>query len=199
MRAGMLVLAALCVVLAVAPTVIVPVLSAAAVTLTAAPATPVTLGDGGTVVISGRFATLSMPAIAVALGLALLVPLAALRLVGANRSRRVSDTWGCGRILQTARMEYTATAFSSPFRRVFDFFYRPEKSLDLDVHPESRFFVRRIVYGSPTRSIFDDWLYVPVMSALRRTSATARAIQSGSANLYLAYILAALVVLLVIA
>ena len=36
------------------------------------------------------------------------------------------------------------------------------------------------------------------MTALRRTTATARAIQSGSANLYLAYILAALVVMLVL-
>ena len=103
-----------------------------------------------------------------------------------------------GRILQTARMEYTATAFSSPFKRIFNFFYRPRKRLDLDLHPESRFFVRSIAYESPTRSIFDDWLYAPLMAALRRTTGTARALQSGSANLYLAYILAALVAMLVL-
>ena len=92
----------------------------------------------------------------------------------------------------------SATAFSNPFKRVFDFFYRPRKRLDVDRHPESRFFVRSIAYESPTRSIFDDWLYAPLMTALGRVTATARAIQSGSANLYLAYILAALVAMLVL-
>jgi hypothetical protein len=81
---------------------------------------------------------------------------------------------------------------------VFDFFYRPRRRLDLDVHPESRFFVRSLAYESATRSIFDDWLYAPLMAGLRHTTATARALQSGSANLYLAYILAALLLMLVL-
>jgi len=95
-------------------------------------------------------------------------------------------------------MEYTATAFSNPFKRVFDFFYRPEKRLDIEFHPDSRFFVERIEYGNPTRPIFEDWLYRPVLSALSIVARRARAIQSGSANVYLAYILAALLVLLVL-
>jgi hypothetical protein len=96
-------------------------------------------------------------------------------------------------------MEYTATAFSNPFKRVFDFFYRPEKRLDIEFHPESRFFVERIEYENPTRSIFDDWLYRPALDALSAAARRARAIQSGSANVYLAYILLALLVLLVLA
>jgi hydrogenase-4 component B len=136
--------------------------------------------------------------VAAALAVALLLVVVGVRLAGATARARVSDTWGCGRILQTSRMEYTATAFSNPFKRVFDFFYRPGKRLDLDVHPESRFFVRSLVYETATRSIFDDWLYAPLMAGLRRTTARARAIQSGSANLYLAYILAALLVMLVL-
>jgi hydrogenase-4 component B len=96
-------------------------------------------------------------------------------------------------------MEYTATAFANPFKRVFDFFYRPAKHLDIEFHPESRFFVKRIEYENPARSIFDDWLYRPALDLLRSGARAAGALQSGSANLYLAYILAALLLMLVLA
>ena len=102
-------------------------------------------------------------------------------------------------MLQTPRMESTAAAFADPFKRVFDFFYRPEKHLDIEFYPGSRFFVERIEYTNPTRSVFDDWLYRPALDALRGVARRAQAIQSGSANVYLAYILAALLLLLVLA
>lgn len=138
-------------------------------------------------------------AIAGTLAVSLLVPLVAFRLVGASRRTRAYETWGCGRIMQTARMEYTATAFANPFKRVFDFFYRPTKRLDIEFHPESRFFVERIEYENPTRSIFDDWLYRPALDLLHSGARAVGALQSGSANQYLAYILAALLLLLVLA
>jgi hydrogenase-4 component B len=159
---------------------------------------PVAVFGAATVRVSGDFASVSTLAVAIALALALLALVVAVRLAGAAARPRLAPTWGCGRIVQTARMEYTATAFSNPFKRVFDFFYRARKRLDVDVHPGSRFFVRSMAYQSPTRSIFDDWLYTPLVTALRRTSATARIMQSGSANLYLAYVLAALVLMLVL-
>src|SRR5256712_813234 len=153
------------------------------------------VGDWLTLRVSGDFASLSTLTIALALAAAL-VPLA---LAGVGRRRRWYETWGCGRLVQTARMEYTATAFANPFTRIFDFFYRPVKRLDIDFHPESRFFVSRIEYENPTRSIFDEWLYRPAVEVLRVASRHAQAIQSGSTNLYLVYILAALLVLLVFA
>ncbi|MBI2158145.1 MAG: hydrogenase 4 subunit B [Candidatus Rokubacteria bacterium] len=200
MRAGMLVLALACVALGLGPTVVLPALERVAAPLLGLPAPPPrALGDWLTVNVSGGFASLSTLAIAAALGLALVAPLLGLALAGAGSRRRLYETWGCGRLLQTARMEYTATAFSNPFKRVFDFLYRPVKRLDIEFHPESRFFVQRIEWTNPTRSIFEDWLYRPVLDGLHWAARRARAIQSGSANLYLAYILAALLVLLVLA
>ena len=198
MRTAMVALALACAALGIGATLVVPVLAAVAGQLMGGVAVPIAVFGGVTVQVSGDFASVSTFTVAAALGAALLLLVAGLRLAGAPGRRRVSETWGCGRMLQTARMEYTATAFSSPFKRIFNFFYRPRKRLDLDLHPESRFFVRSIAYESPTRSIFDDWLYAPLMVALRRTTGTARALQSGSANLYLAYILAALVAMLVL-
>jgi hydrogenase-4 component B len=197
MRTAMVALALACAGLGIGATLVVPVLAAVAAELTHSVPVPITVFGGVTVRVSGDFASVSTLTVAAALAAALLLLVAGVRLAGASGRPRVAETWGCGRILQTARMEYTATAFSSPFKRIFDFFYRPRKRLDIDLHPDSRFFVRSIAYESPTRSVFDDWLYTPLMTALRRTTGTARALQSGSANLYLAYILAALVAMLV--
>ena len=198
MRLAMLTLAASCVALGLGATLVIPVLGAVAASVLGQPP-PATVGDWLTLQVSGSYASLSTPAIAIALGAAFLVPLIALPLVRASRRTRYYETWGCGRILQTARMEYTATAFANPFKRVFDFFYRPAKHLDIEFHPESRFFVKRIEYENPARSIFDDWLYRPALDLLRSGARAAGALQSGSANLYLAYILAALLLMLVLA
>src|SRR5439155_14727312 len=198
MRAAMVALAVVCVALGLGATLVVPALVTVAGALTGDRA-PVAVGDWLTLGVSGGFATLSTLAIAVALGAALALPLIALRLAGAARGQRRYETWGCGRMLQTPRMECTATAFADPFRRVFGFFYRPEKRLDITFHPGARYFVQRIEYANPTRSIFDDWLYRPALDALRSVAHRARAIQSGSANVYLAYIFAALLLLLALA
>jgi hydrogenase-4 component B len=198
MRAAMLTLATACVVLGVGPTLIVPAFgSIASAVLGTAP--EAIAGDWLTVRVSGQFASVSTAAIAVALAASFCVPLVALRLVGASRRTRAYETWGCGRIVQTPRMEYTATAFANPFKRVFDFFYRPTKRLDIEFHPESRFFIERIEYENPTRSIFEDWLYRPALGLLHAGARAAGALQSGSANQYLAYILAALLLMLVLA
>jgi hydrogenase-4 component B len=194
MRLGMVLLAAACVLLGLGATVVVPALVHVAQNFAGA-AEPVAIARWFTLSVSGDFASLSMPAVAVALAAAFAL-LAAVLALRAAPPRRY-ETWGCGRMVQTARMEYTATAFSNPFTRVFDFFYRPVKRIEIEAHPESRLFINRIVYQNPTRSIFDDWLYQPIVDLVQRGARAARLIQSGSANLYLVYIMAALLALLV--
>jgi hypothetical protein len=118
------------------------------------------------------------------------------RVAGAARPVRVSETWGCGRVVQTPRMEYTATAFAEPLRRVFAELYRPTQDLSIDFHPESRYFVQSIEYRSEIVPWFERYLYAPLIARLRRWGLLARAIQSGSAHAYLAYLVIALVGLL---
>ena len=121
-----------------------------------------------------------------------------LRLIGANRERRYYETWGCGRALQTARFEYTATAFANPFKRVFALLYRPVKELDIEFHPESRYFVRTIAYYNQGRFIFEDTLYRPFLRLIQALALEARILQSGNVHGYLMYILIALVALLIL-
>src|SRR5207244_542457 len=96
--------AAASVALGLGPTLVIPVLGAVAASVLGQ-APPATVGDWLTLRVSGSYASLSTLAIAIALGAALLVPLVALPLVRASRRTRDYETWGCGRILQTARME----------------------------------------------------------------------------------------------
>jgi formate hydrogenlyase subunit 3/multisubunit Na+/H+ antiporter MnhD subunit len=198
MRAGMLLAAGACVALGVGAAVVVRPLIAVAAAIVPATA-PIVIGAGFTLHVSNGFASLSTAAVAAALAGALALPVVVLTLARARSRPRRYETWGCGRLLQTARMEYTATAFANPFTRVFDFFYRPVHRLDVDVHPESRFFVSRIAYANPTRFIVDEWVYHPLNRALRGAARWAAAIQSGSPNTYLAYVLAVLLLLLAFA
>jgi hydrogenase-4 component B len=198
MRVGMMLAGGACVALGLGATVVVQPLLAVAASLVPA-AAPITVGAGLTLYVSGGFASVSTAAVAAALAGALALVLAILTVAGARGRPRRYETWGCGRLLQTARMEYTATAFANPFTRVFDFFYRPVRRLEIEAHPESRFFVRRMAYANPTRFIVDDWLYGPVDRALRATARRAAGLQSGSPNVYLAYVLAVLLLLLAVA
>ena len=146
--------------------------------------------------VAGAYGRMS-PAL-LGLGLVLLIaaiPLA-LRLFGTARAVRVGDTWGCGRIAQAPRMQYTATAFAEPLRRVFAALYRPAEDLTIDAHPESRYFVQSIEYQTRILPWFERYLYEPVVAWVKFWAARARAIQSGSVHAYLSYIVAALVVLL---
>ena len=197
MRIAMTALAVACVGLGLGAGVIVPVLSEVASQTLGSPAAPLR-GDWLTFEVAGHFAGLSPVMIAGALAVGLAAPVAFLGAAGSPRRSRLGDTWGCGRILQTARMEYTAAAFADPFKRVFRFFYRPARRLERDVHPQARFFVQRIEYTNPARPLFEEWLYGPLLRAMRLGIGWGEHLQSGNASAYLAYIFAVILVLLVL-
>ena len=123
----------------------------------------------------------------------------ALLAIGVARTARRAETWGCGRATQTARMEYTSTAFAEPLRRVFTDLYRPTKDLAIDFHPESKYFVRSIQYKSSIRTWLENTFYRPLFDLARPLAGTGRFIQSGSLHVYVAYIVAALLLLLLLA
>ena len=95
-------------------------------------------------------------------------------------------------------MEYTATAFAEPLRRVFAELYRPTEDLSIDFHPESRYFVQSIAYRSEVHPWLERLLYAPVVSLLRWTAFRVRWLQAGSLHLYLLYMILALVRLLLV-
>ena len=197
MRAPMALLSVACLALGVAPLVVLSSLNKTTFELLGVQAD--VHFSWSRVAANHAFATASPLWIAVILTALLLAIPIGLRIAGANTARRRFETWGCGRALQTARFEYTATAFANPFKRVFSLLYRPVKELEIDFHPESRFFLRTIAYRHEARSIFEDAFYRPLSRLAQSLSRRARMLQSGNVHVYLLYILVTLVVLLLLA
>src|SRR6185369_4344178 len=109
----------------------------------------------------------------IAVGLLILLALVPLimRLLRVNQKLRVGESWGCGRTGQTPRMEYTATAFAEPLRRIFAELYRPTKELTIGFHPESKYFVQSIEYRSEITPWFEKYLYEPCLWFVRLLAA----------------------------
>lgn len=197
MRAAMALLALACIVFGVAPSLILAPLEATVFDLTAGQSEM--RFNLTAIVANGEFGWVAPLWIALGLVAFFLAIALALPLLGVNRRRRYYETWGCGRALQTARFEYTATAFANPFKRVFALLYRPVVTLDIDAHPESRYFVRKIAYYHERRLIFEEALYTPLLRMIQALARGARVLQSGNVHGYLVYILVALVALLILA
>jgi len=199
MQIGMAVLALACVLLGVLPFCAAPFLSNAFRDLPGAPGEPAAFRLGLVIQAGPGAAGISPTILALWLVAAGALLPWALRAAGAARAARRAETWGCGRAALTARMEYTATAFAEPLRRVFADLYRPTKVLSIDFHPESKYFVRSIQYRSRIRTWVENALYRPLFELARPLAGTGRFIQSGSLHLYVAYIVAALLLLLLLA
>jgi formate hydrogenlyase subunit 3/multisubunit Na+/H+ antiporter MnhD subunit len=195
MRTGMVLLALACPVLAV---LTVPVLSAIGGALGGVgglPAASTTFSLGVILETPQALARMSPVVIMAVLAAAAIGVWLATRLVSRG-GRRVDDTWGCGRIGQTSRMEYTSTAFAEPLRRIFGELYRPTDDLTVTEHAGSPYHIRAITFRTQLHPWFERGIYGPLVRAAEAAAARVRALQSGSINAYLAYIVLVLVVLL---
>jgi hydrogenase-4 component B len=119
-------------------------------------------------------------------------------LFGGHLVKRYYKTWGCG-INLSPRMEYTATGFVQPIKRVFSTIYQPTVKLETVFLEESRYFAKHRRFEFHIEPIFEKYLYNPVINAFVGIANRVRMLQTGSLHLNLAYILIALVVLLLFA
>lgn len=114
----------------------------------------------------------------------------------ANKKVRVGSTWDCGYYQIGSRNEYTATAFSKPFQISFSFFLLPFRK----THKikDSFYHVKSFVYETYTTKIFKKYLYDVVLGSLYRIAKTFKRFQAGSIHIYISYILATIVLLIVL-
>ncbi len=198
MLSGMAVAAAACVVLAVTPSVVAPVLRRAVAALPATRA--VELTDFGTVVrLPGLQGSIAPGVIAAGVVVAALTAAALARW---RRGRRPAPAtlplWACGANDLTERMQYTATAFAEPLQRVFNDVLHPETDIEVTHIGESQYLADRITYRTRIADAIEENLYAPVVRAVLSAAALVRRAHTGSVHLYLAYgALGVLTVLLV--
>jgi formate hydrogenlyase subunit 3/multisubunit Na+/H+ antiporter MnhD subunit len=202
MLAGTALLAVPCLVLGVVPGAVVPLLARAAGTALGG-LRPDPLQAGAGLAIAGSADVIQPALLAAALlaGLVLAWGLVRLRArAGAGRGHlaRRAEAWGCGRELQTARMQYTATSFAEPLQRVFADVLRPDLDLDVSHLAESRYFEQAVTYRSRVDDAVERGAYRPLTAGVRRWGEVARRAQNGSVHRYLGYGFAVLVILLVV-
>ena len=115
---------------------------------------------------------------------------------GLRRKRVQYDTWDCGYYELDSRNEYTATAFSKPFRIAFSFFLLPYRKSEKI--RDSFYHVRKFTYETYTTPVFKKYFYKPLVRLIYSAAFKLRKLQPGSIHLYLLYIFVTLVGLLLI-
>ena len=198
MRGGMLALVAVCVALGLAPSLVVRTLTKSLGALGGLSAESAVASSGSVLRAAGLPGSLSPLILGFSLILLVLLIPAVLRLVGVRSERRVAENWGCGRAVQTPRMEYTATSFAQPLQRVFDDIYQPESDLSMSHATESHYFVEAVQYRLGTVDAFERHIYQPMIRWARRWGEVARWVQAGSIHQYLLYSFVTLIIVLVI-
>ena len=116
-------------------------------------------------------------------------------LLPGRRNTVKNRTWDCGYYKLDSRNEYTATAFSKPFRAAFSFFFLPYRKTEKI--RESFYHVKYFKYETFTTPIFKQYIYDPIVNAIFMAAGYMRRIQRGSIHLYIAYIFITLLGLII--
>jgi hydrogenase-4 component B len=195
MLAGMGLLAFVCLLLGVLPTLVIEAMAPLTLMLVQArlPAAT-TQGWLWLTPISPDVASYSAPFVVLAITLVFLLGYVFLKR-GAKPARK-SEAWDCGFGGLTSRMQYTSTAFAMPIRRVFGPAWKIEEEIEITktAGPIPR--AQTIRY----RLHVSDWSwlkgYVPIGQLVLATARRIGVIQTGSIHTYLIYSLVTLLLFL---
>ena len=193
MITGMGILALLCLVLGIFPGHTIKLFSPAVSSLTGI---EYMLPSGkGIIHISKTAVDLSPLAILVAMIAIFVAVVVLIRIVGGKSRVTHGDSWDCGMTSLTPRMQYTATAYTNPFRRIFEKIYFPIRSVN-SVYILKPLILKSVSYTNEITPTFDKYLYKPITDFIHSIAGKVKMLQSGSIHLYLGYILITLLLLL---
>ena len=106
--------------------------------------------------------------------------------------------WDCGFEKITPRMQYTATSFSMPIRRIFGFLFRIQEGVREIPWAQGALIPRRIAYRLRVRDRFWGWCYQPVIDTSFWVARKFGKLQQGRIQVYLVYSFVTIIVLLLI-
>jgi hypothetical protein len=112
-----------------------------------------------------------------------------------GKIRRV-PIWDCGFEKLTERMQYSATSFAMPIRRIFGALFHVKEQTRLTAQAAHRAFPRRILYSLRVRDRFWNWLYQPVSEVSFWVSRKVGRLQQGRIQAYLIYSFVTVIILL---
>ncbi|MDE1814027.1 MAG: hydrogenase 4 subunit B [Thaumarchaeota archaeon] len=194
MIAGMSILAAACVLLGVLPFLGISVITSAFHILSQ----PINPFD--TIILQNSFgksfANLSMPVVVIMLLSVAIAIFGFIKVIGGKTKKTTFSTWDCGFGNLNERMEYTGTSLSQPIRVVFKTLFRSHTQIQREFFGDHKYILRTLKVESFTKNIFEEKLYLPIMSSSIFIFDKIRKIQTGKINAYLLYIMITIVLLL---
>jgi hydrogenase-4 component B len=195
MLIGMGILSLMCIVLGVLPYYFIRIIDSISSTLVGVSIISMIHTDLSIATISAFPATISPTAIAILVFVVFPLPVIMYLLLKRTPNPKY-ETWGCGQPISTGRNEYTATAFSKPFRIWFGGIFRPRREIQT-TYSDSPFFKEKVIFTYEIEPVFERYLYNPVAWLVVTVSRFMRIIQTGYLQTYLLYILLTLVISLI--
>jgi hydrogenase-4 component B len=184
MRAGMVMLAVLCVVLGLVPGLVLPTLAG--------------LAPGAHGALLARHAGLVLPGTGSYLPLPIALALATvtLGLIALRGKRRAAaaPSWACGQPV-AGTLGWTSAGFTKPLRLVLEAVLRPHREIEV---VRGGGMVQSVKYEGHVPSLLDASVYEPTVRAGLRAAAFARRMQSGNVRTYATYLLGLVIGLLVL-
>jgi hydrogenase-4 component B len=192
---GMSILAAICVLLGVIPFLGISLIS----TAFHLPSQPPSPFDSMTVQNNSgmSFASLSMPVVLIIIASVAIAIFGFIQVLSGNTRKTTHGTWDCGFGSLDSKMEYTATSLSQPIRAVFKVFFKPHNKTEKESFGEKNpYMLKTIKIETVTKNIFEDMLYLPIVSSFVFFFDKIRRLQTGKINAYLLYMMITIVLLL---
>jgi formate hydrogenlyase subunit 3/multisubunit Na+/H+ antiporter MnhD subunit len=197
MRLGMMLAAATCFLLGIFPTVVINWMDILAQQLVGGAISTSAGAHGWMWLTPIARERASYSGFSVFIGIMIVVLIAWLLLHARKTVVKRVPIWDCGFEKLTPRMQYTATSFAMPIRRIFGFLFhiREEGQAIQPVrHPA---FPERLRYRLRVRDRFWYWFYEPVGEAAFFVARKVGNLQQGRIQMYLIYSFVTIIVLLV--
>jgi hydrogenase-4 component B len=144
--------------------------------------------------VTANNTAVSLPLVAFVLIASVLVAIVLLFVFLGKSKARKYNTWDCGYYKLNSRSEYSATAFSKPFRIAFSFFLLPYKKTEKI--RESFYHVKTFKYETFTTPVFGKYIYAPLLGIILSLARLMRRLQPGSIHLYISYIFVTIITLI---
>jgi len=111
----------------------------------------------------------------------------------AGRGVGLALTWDCGYAAPTARMQYTASSFAQPLTEQFSPVLQTETHVELPAES----LPARATFHSHTPDVIMRHVYLPIVARIVRMARAARVIQQGLVQVYVLYMVVALLALFI--
>jgi len=200
MLAGMVLLAAVCVIIGVLPGYAMRLLDAPVMRLLggAGPSALVTVRGPLVLSAGGSFGTGTAVSMTAAFALFGIMALAALCVVFWPRSAGTcrAPTWTCG-MAPVSRFDYTATAFAKPLRFIFAILYQPKRTVSKQTGV-SPYVLRQLHWQSDVVDLAQIHFYNRLQSFVTRLAQAVRRRSTGRIHDYIGYVLITLLVTLLL-